>query len=51
MPPGHYNAIFVNDVNKFFDKNKKPLKFMDAIKEANNQDAFVFWNHPHWEAQ
>ena len=51
MPPGHYNAIFVNDVNKFFDSDKKPKEFMDAIKEANNQDAFVFWNHPHWEAQ
>ena len=22
-----------------------------AIKEANDQGAFVFWNHPHWESQ
>ena len=51
MPPGHFNAIFINDANKFFDKEKKPLEFNKAIKEANKQGAFVFWNHPHWESQ
>ena len=51
MPPGHFNAIFINDANKFFDKEKKPLDFNKAIKEANKQGAFVFWNHPHWESQ
>ena len=50
MPPGHFNAIFINDANKFFDENKKPLNFKKAIKEANTQGAFVFWNHPMWEA-
>ena len=50
MPPGHFNAIFINDANKFFDSEKKPLEFEDAVKEANNQKAFVFWNHPNWEA-
>ncbi len=50
MPPGHFNAIFINDANKFFDENKKPLNFKKAIKEANKQGAFVFWNHPMWEA-
>jgi len=50
MPPGHFNAIFIEDANKFFDKNKEPLDFIDGIKEANNQAAFVFWNHPMWEA-
>jgi hypothetical protein len=50
MPPGHFNAIFIQDANKFFDKNKKPLNFINGIKEANNQGAFVFWNHPMWEA-
>ena len=50
MPPGHFNAIFVKDANKFFDKNKDPLNFIKGIKEANNQGAFVFWNHPMWEA-
>ena len=51
MPPGHFNAIFISDANKFFDKEKKALEFNKAIKEANKQGAFVFWNHPHWEAQ
>ena len=51
MPPGHFNAIFINDANKFFDNEKKPLDFKNAIKEANKQGAFVFWNHPHWESQ
>ena len=51
MPPGHFNAIFINDANKFFDNKKNPLEFEKAIKEANNQGAFVFWNHPMWESQ
>ena len=50
MPPGHFNAIFIQDANKFFDDNKEPLEFIKGIKEANNQEAFVFWNHPMWEA-
>ncbi len=50
MPPGHFNAIFIDDANRFFDIDKKPLEFSKAIKEANKQGAFVFWNHPHWEA-
>ncbi len=24
---------------------------MDVFREAKRQDAFVFWNHPHWTAQ
>ena len=50
MPPGHFNAIFIENANKFFDIENKPLKFEEAITEANNQGAFVFWNHPNWEA-
>ena len=50
MPPGHFNAIFIKDANKFFEKNKEPLIFIKGIKEANKQGAFVFWNHPMWEA-
>ena len=38
------------NANKFFNSEQKPLEFKDAIKEANNQKAFVFWNHPNWEA-
>lgn len=46
MPPGHFNAIFVKDVNKL---NQKDV--MEVFREAKRQGAFVFWNHPHWTAQ
>lgn len=46
MPPGHLNALFLEDVNKLDVPD-----FMDAIEEANRQGAFVFWNHPGWDAQ
>ena len=45
-PPGHFNALFLKDV--------KPLdtpEFLDAIKQANDQDAFVFWNHQGWKGE
>ena len=43
-PPGHFNTLFLNDV--------KPLdtpEFVDAVKQANEQGAFVFWNHQEWK--
>jgi hypothetical protein len=41
MPPGHSNAIFLDEPNKLL-----MLKdFKDAYREANRQQAFVFWNH------
>jgi hypothetical protein len=46
MPPGHLNAVLLEDVN--------PVQVDDAteaIREANRQGAFVFWNHPSWPAQ
>ena len=46
MPPGHSNAVFLEDVN--------PLNVdsaMDAFRAAGEQGAFVFWNHPMWERQ
>ena len=46
MPPGHCNAIFIKDANLLLDKD--PLK---VFKAANNQGAFVFWNHPNWVGQ
>ena len=42
MPPGHSNAIFIEDANKLLFTDYK-----DAFKEANRQHAFVFWNHPY----
>ncbi|MEN8155324.1 MAG: Sb-PDE family phosphodiesterase [Bacteroidota bacterium] len=46
MPPGHANAIFVQDANRL---NQDDV--MKVFREARRQDAFVFWNHPHWTAQ
>jgi len=46
MPPGHSNAIFLEDANLLNVKDP-----MDAFKEAKKQGAFVFWNHPHWTSQ
>jgi len=39
--PGHINAIFLKNVNLLDKEN-----FIDAIKEADKQGAFIFWNHP-----
>ncbi len=47
MPPGHINAIFINDANKLLHINDS----LKGIEEANNQNAFLFWNHPAWPAQ
>jgi len=46
MPPGHFNALFIKDA-KPLDTND----WRDALKNAQAQDAFVFWNHPGWEGQ
>ena len=46
MPPGHINAVFIKDANRLLFPDD-PLA---GIEEANRQKAFVFWNHPNWEA-
>ena len=46
MPPGHINAIFLEDVNKLDVSDVN-----NAIQEAANQGAFIFWNHPGWIKQ
>lgn len=43
-PPGHYNALFVKDIAALDIKD-----FLTQIKAANEQGAFVFWNHPGWK--
>jgi hypothetical protein len=46
MPPGHLNAIFLQSVT--------PLdtpEWRDAVRIANEQGAFVFWNHPGYRGQ
>lgn len=46
MPPGHSNAIFLQDANKLIIDDP-----IEVFKEAKQQGAFVFWNHPNWTAQ
>ncbi|WP_420387563.1 Sb-PDE family phosphodiesterase [Roseivirga sp.] len=46
MPPGHSNAIFIEDANPMLKEEA-----MEAFQEAKNQNAFVFWNHPTWTGQ
>lgn len=41
MPPGHFNAIFLNDIDPLTTE-----EYEDAIKAAVDQRAFLFWNHP-----
>jgi hypothetical protein len=46
MPPGHLNAIFIQDANKLDVET-----WQEAIAVADSQEAFIFWNHPGWRGQ
>jgi 3',5'-nucleoside bisphosphate phosphatase len=46
MPPGHFNALFVKDVDALDVPN-----YMDALGEAVRQGGFIIWNHPGWRKQ
>ena len=46
MPPGHINAIFISDAAGIEKET-----WQEAIEEAANQGAFIFWNHPGWKGQ
>jgi len=46
MPPGHLNAIFIEDAAKL-----KTDDWQEAIEAAAKQNAFIFWNHPGWKGQ
>ncbi len=46
MPPGHANAIFVEDANRLLLDDPT-----DVFLEAKRQGAFIFWNHPNWLSQ
>lgn len=43
-PPGHYNAVFVNEIAPIFDPN-----VLSSVRVAAQQKAFVFWNHHTWQ--
>ncbi len=46
MPPGHLNAIFIDDADKLNTKT-----WREALNAAAEQEAFIFWNHPGWRGQ
>ena len=43
MPPGHSNAIFIQDANKLLQDDA-----LAVFREAKSQGAFIFWDHPMW---
>jgi 3',5'-nucleoside bisphosphate phosphatase len=51
MPPGHFNALFIQDagISELADTSRQA--FLTAIEKLHNQGAFIFWNHPGWAAQ
>jgi hypothetical protein len=46
MPPGHLNAIFINDGNALILDN-----WQNVINEVKKQGGLVNWNHPGWRGQ
>ncbi|HIG43011.1 MAG TPA: PHP domain-containing protein [Gammaproteobacteria bacterium] len=62
FPAGHINAIFISDANKLLDnfvpedpsdttayyKKTGEWPAQNAVDAANEQGAFLFWNHAWW---
>ncbi|HUW93494.1 MAG TPA: PHP domain-containing protein [Bacteroidales bacterium] len=46
MPPGHINALFIEDANPINNPD-----FMLAVEAAVSQGAFIMYNHPGWRSQ
>jgi hypothetical protein len=46
MPPGHMNALFIQDASLLAVDS-----VMDVYAEAIRQGAFLLWNHPGWKSQ
>ncbi len=46
MPPGHLNALFLEDAASIFVNDP-----FETIEKAAQQGAFIQWNHPGWKAQ
>ena len=43
-PPGHFNALFLKDIQPLDTED-----FLEVHQRANQQGAFVFWNHQAWK--
>ncbi|MDT8401377.1 MAG: Sb-PDE family phosphodiesterase [Bacteroidales bacterium] len=46
MPPGHLNALFVEDAAVIHADDP-----FETVENAVEQGAFIQWNHPGWKAQ
>lgn len=46
MPPGHANAIFLQDANRLLQEDA-----VEVFREVKRQGGFTFWNHPNWTSQ
>ncbi len=44
-PPGHFNAIFIDDASGFIEERSSKMDRAAVMKTAE-QKAFIFWNHP-----
>ena len=55
MPPGHFNTLFISDVEPIAQANDahtdNPKGMLAGLEVAASQKAFCVWNHPHWAAQ
>ncbi|HNS20484.1 MAG TPA: Sb-PDE family phosphodiesterase [Sedimentisphaerales bacterium] len=45
-PPGHFNALFLEDINPLDTKD-----LLDCMAAADKQGAFIWWNHPDWKPE
>lgn len=45
-PPGHFNALFLSDTDPLDTED-----LVEVFKRANEQDAFLFWNHHAWKGE
>ena len=43
-PPGHWNALFVTNIDALVQTN-----YFDVVSNGFIQGAFIFWNHPGWK--
>lgn len=54
VPPGHLNALFIQDANPLFNPAKTAhpgdsAGYQQAVKLAVQQGGFVFFNHPYYQ--
>lgn len=45
-PPGHFNAIYLKDINPLARED-----FVESVAAAAEQGAFIFWNHQAWKGE